>query len=155
MSFTNQSTTGPRHLLQSVVLCLASTSAPQAPDTCYLLLFYVLHQQVHHRPQTPATFCCFMSCTNQSTTGPRHLLQSVVLCLAPTSPPQAPDTCYLLLFYVLHQPVLHRPQTPVTFCCFMSCFQDPSPQEKKRRTDQVSGVCGEQSVYLLQSSGAV
>ena len=84
-------------------------STPQAPDTCYLLLFYVLHQPVHHRPQTPVILCCFMSCTNQSTTGPRHLLPSVVLCLVPTSPPQAPDTCYLLLFYVLHQPVHHRP----------------------------------------------
>ena len=83
MSCTNQCTTGPRHLLPSVVLCLAPTSPLQAPDTCYLLLFYFLHQPVHNRPQTPVTFCCFMSCTNQSTTGPRHLLPSVVLCLAP------------------------------------------------------------------------
>ena len=88
-------------------LCLAPTSPPQAPDTCYSLLFYVLHQPVHHRPLTPVTFCCFMFCINQSTTGPRHLLPSVVLCLASTSPPQAPDTCYLLLFYVL----LPRPFT--------------------------------------------
>ena len=107
-------------------------------------------EPVHHRPQTLVTFCYFMSCTNQCTTGPRHLFPSVVLCLAPTSPLQAPDTCYLLLFYFLHQPVHNRPQTPVTFCCFMSCSQ-----ERKRRTDQMSGVCGGQSMYLLQSSGDV
>ena len=85
-----------------------------------------MNQSVNNRPQKPVTFCCFMSCTNECTTGPRHLLLSVVLCLAPTSPPQAPDTCYSLLFYVLPQPVHHRPQTPVTFFCFMSCTNQSS-----------------------------
>ena len=164
MSCTNQSTEGPRHLLQSVVLCLASTSAQQASDTCYLLLFYVLHQQVHHRPQTPVTFFCFMSCTNQSTTGPRHLLQSVVLCLAPTSPPQAPDTCYLLLFYVLHQPVLHRPQTPVTFCCFNILLPRPfTTRKEKENRPSVRCLWRAKCILItefrscvnIQSSGAV
>ena len=63
---------------------------------------------VHHRPQTLVTFCCFMSCTNQSTTGLRHLLP--LLCRQFTT-----------AFYLRHESWLIE-FSDVVMRCFLRCY---------------------------------